>query len=308
MKICVLLATYNGEKYLKQQLDSLLEQTYENFQILVRDDGSADATVEILKAYDVLLLEGGENLGAKKSFGVLLEYAMQESDAQYFMFCDQDDVWLPDKIEKTVEKMLEVESGDLQKPALVHTDLSVVNEKLGTIANSFWRYEHIEPAKNTLSRLLMQNTITGCTMMINRSLASLALPVPGECIMHDWWLGLVAAAFGKIGYVPEQTIKYRQHGSNDTGAKKYSYKNVFLKAYRFLFSNELYVQHLQKNILQAKVFLDQYHAKLDINARQMLKDFASLEQASFIGKRKTILRYDLLKYGLIRNIGLLLRV
>lgn len=307
-RICILLATYNGEKYLKQQLDSLFDQTCEDFQILARDDGSTDATVDILRSHNVFLLEGGENVGAKRSFGFLLEYALQKTDAQYFMFCDQDDIWLSDKIEKTIKKMLEIESGDFKKSALVHTDLRVVDERLDEIASSFWRYEHIDPAKNTLNRLLMQNTITGCTTMINRSLASLALPIPKECIMHDWWIGLVASACGKISYLSEPTIKYRQHKGNDTGAKKFDYKNIIKKAFGLFFSKELYIKHLDKNILQAKQFLEVYGAILPEKDKSIFENFISISAKSFLVKRKTILKYKFLKNGNVRNIGLFLRI
>ena len=200
-RILILLTTYNGARYLKQQIDSLLNQTYKNFEIIARDDGSSDNSFEILMSYDIKTLESIKNIGAKGSFGTLLEYAVQNSDSEYFMFCDQDDVWENDKIEKTFTKMLEMEKSNPGTPLLAHTDLKVVDERLVSIADSFWKYQNIDPKKDSLNRLLMQNTITGCTMMINRKLAELALPVPKECIMHDWWIGLVASVFGRIDVI-----------------------------------------------------------------------------------------------------------
>ena len=145
-KIYILLSTYNGEKYLKEQLDSLFSQSYKDFKLIVRDDGSNDKTLDILKKYDIELLPSFGNLGVKKSFEKLLKYASENNEAKYFMFCDQDDVWKSDKIEKTLKKMQELENlyGN-NMPLLIHTDLEVVNENLKTINHSMWQYEKINP-------------------------------------------------------------------------------------------------------------------------------------------------------------------
>jgi len=300
MQINILLSTYNGERYLKEQLDSLFYQTYKNIKIIVRDDGSTDKTLEILKAYDVYLLEPHENIGPKKSFSSLLEYVLQNTDSNYFMFCDQDDVWEKDKIEKTLAKMQELEFQYEDTPLLVHTDLKVVDEELKLIQNSFWKHEYINPSINSFNRLLMQNTITGCTVMINRKLAELCLPVPDGAIMHDWWIGLVASKFGKIGFINNGTILYRQHASNSIGAKGFRLMYIIEK---FLKSDNLSV-----NILQAKAFLDIYRDILDEGTIEILEEFSALESQSFWQKRKILLKYKLLKQGLIRNLGLLLKI
>jgi glycosyltransferase involved in cell wall biosynthesis len=307
-KIVVLLSTFNGAKYLKEQLDSLENQKYKNFEIIARDDGSSDNTIEILNSYNIKILRAKNNLGAKKSFAELLNYAINNSNSEYFMFCDQDDVWREDKIKKTLSKMQDMEKQYPKIPILIHTDLEVVDENLQTISNSMWKYEHINPIFNSLNRLLIHNTITGCTMMINRKLAKKSLPIPNQSIMHDWWIGLVASYFGKIAFLEDKTIKYRQHNKNDTGAKKYSYINIFIKAYNMVFSNELYIKHLKKNITQSKLFLNLYESELDNDSKNILKEFSNIENSSFIHKRVVIMKYGLLKYGLIRNIGLLLRI
>ncbi len=307
-KLTILLSTYNGEKYLKEQLDSLFSQTYKNFEIIVRDDGSIDKSINILKNYNIKVLDTKENIGAKRSFSALIEYALKNTNSEYFMFCDQDDIWEHNKIEKTLNNMRLMEKKYGNIPLLLHTDLEIVNKNLNTIDNSMWSYEHINPKLNSLNRLLMQNTVTGCTTMINRKLAKLVMPIPKNSIMHDWWIGLVASRFGKIYFLNDITIKYRQHSNNDTGAKKFNYINILKKAKNILYSNELYIIHLQKNILQAKEFLDRYNKKLDKNTKNMLNDFINIENKSFFEKRKIILKYKLLKYGLIRNMGLFLRL
>jgi len=240
-----------------------------------------------------------KNLGPKDSFSFLLEYSLK-SDSQYFMFCDQDDVWDKDKIEKTLTKMKEQENtfGDI--PLLVHSDLEVVKEDLQTIDKSFFHYEQINPAINNLNRLLMQNTITGCTVMINRKLAELAMPIPNGAIMHDYWLGLVASYFGKIGIVNEPTMLYRQHSSNSVGTKGFKLK--------YFINNLLRKNIVSKNIVQAKAFLEVYRKSLDDETIEMLEDFTSLESKSFWQKRRTLLKYKLLKQGFLRNLGLMLKI
>ncbi|MEA2029109.1 MAG: glycosyltransferase family 2 protein [Campylobacterota bacterium] len=312
MKIAILLSTYNGEKYLQEQLDSLLNQSYDAIEVIVRDDGSRDKTYQILEMYDITLLENRENLGVKGSFEVLLAYTLEHSDAQYFMFCDQDDVWKNDKIEQTLSKMQAMEQEHEEMPLLVHSDLEVVNESLETIADSMWEYEAIFPQYNTFNRLLIQNTITGCTMMINRRLAEFSLPIPSGAVMHDWWMGLVAAQFGKVGYIDQSTIKYRQHSNNTIGAKDHKKINLFRHYAGVLFSlikrDQKYMKDLEINIKQAKAFLDTFESQLNQETINMLKSFIHIEQSSFLQKRQTIYRYKLYKQSFINNIALWIKL
>ena len=297
--ISILLATYNGSCYLKEQLDSLYSQTYTNFNILVRDDISADNTLKILSSCDLKIIPSNKNVGIQRNFSILLEYALQNSDNKYFMFCDQDDIWKKDKIEKTLAKMifLEKQYGDI--PLLVHSDLIVVDNVLQN-NRFFWESEKINPNINSFNRLLMQNTVTGCTVMINRKLAKLALPIPNESIAHDAWFGLVASYFGKIGILNEQTILYRQHNLNSIGAQGFT---------ALYFFNKLLKQNIiQKNAIQAKAFLKIYRDILDEKTIEMLEEFTTLESQSFWQKRKILLKHKLLKQGFLRNLGLLWKI
>ena len=260
-----------------------------------------------MKSYNIKILDTDKNLGAKLSFSTLLNYSVKNTDADYFMFCDQDDIWKSDKIEKTIDTMKELEKTNSDLPLLVHTDLEVVDEKLNVLNKSFWKYEKRDPSLNSINRLIMQSTVTGCTMMINRKLAELSFPVSENSIMHDWWISMVASSFGKIAYLEESTISYRQHSSNDTGSKKFGLNLILKKAINFLFYDELY-KHLDRNINQAKFFLNQYESLLDIDTKNMLKDFVSIKEKSFLEKRKILFKHDILKQGMIRNIGLLLKI
>lgn len=302
-KIGILLSTYNGNKYIIEQLESLLFQNYNEIEIIVRDDKSRDNTIDLIKSYDVKLVETKKNLGAKRSFAELLNYAILNSDAEYFMFCDQDDVWENDKVEKTLAKMQEMEQkfGDIS--LLVHTDLEVVDVKLNTINSSFMNFQKIDHSKKSFNNLLMQNIITGCTVIINRKLAQKCLPIPSGAIMHDWWIGLVASKFGEIGYLDEVTIKYRQHASNTIGAKGFSYWGIIKKGFDISYKIKI-----DTNITQAKAFLEQFRDELDDETIKMLQEFSTLEQKSWWQKRAVLLKYKLFKQGFIRNVGLFLKI
>ena len=144
---------------------------------------------------------------------------LSQSDAEIMMFCDQDDVWLPDKIEKTTEEMQKLQQHHPGKPALVFTDLKVVDETLKEIASSFWKYMKIQPQNVfNIYTLLANNPVVGCTMMINKPVKSLVLPFPEQAVMHDWWIALNVTRKGVINYVNRPTLLYRLHRQNSIGA------------------------------------------------------------------------------------------
>jgi glycosyltransferase involved in cell wall biosynthesis len=233
--IDILLATYNGQEYLAEQIDSILAQSTQDWQLLIRDDGSIDNTVNIVEDYAgrlpgkiKLVMDNGNHLGANLNFGKLLEYA----DTEYIMFSDQDDVWLPNKIELTLNAMKAAERIYPDKPILIHTDLKVMDSQLNTIANSMWRYQKLFPeAGNDLNKIMAQNVVTGCTVMINKKAKDVSVPVPDEAIMYDWWLALNVCRHGKIIYVSIPSVLYRQHSRNQIGAQKAKKINIihFLK-------------------------------------------------------------------------------
>ena len=219
----ILLATYNGERYLREQIDSIFAQDYPTLRILASDDGSSDRTLEILSEYadqfpsKIRLMEKQSPLGSAKANYLRL---MKEATAGYICFADQDDVWLPNKVSASMRAMedLEAQHGTSQ-PLLVFTDLRVVDEQLKTINRSMWRELDIDPRSvHRLKQLIGRSVVTGCTAMINRPMLELARQMPEEATMHDRWIGLLAAALGAAAIVPEQTVLYRQHDSNVVGA------------------------------------------------------------------------------------------
>ncbi|HEX6107227.1 MAG TPA: glycosyltransferase family 2 protein [Gemmatimonadales bacterium] len=225
MRLLVLLSTYNGARYLAEQIESIRGQIWTGWELVVRDDGSTDGTIELVEEFARrdrrirLWRDGRGNLGPAASFGALLEHAWA-GGATYAALADQDDVWMPDKLQRELALLQAHEAaGEPDHPLLVHTDLTVVDDRLRTLHPSFLRHQRLEHVRtDPLRRLLVQNFVTGCTVVVNRALLRAAIPVP-PVVMHDWWLAQCAAALGTILFLPEPTVRYRQHGGNALGGR-----------------------------------------------------------------------------------------
>jgi len=225
-QVTIVLAAYNGQDYIHEQIKSLQQQTYTNWTLLVRDDSSSDRTVDIVQELAnnddrITLLNDAQGwLGTTQNFGTLLKAAF-DAGAPYVLFADQDDVWHPEKIARQMELILCAEDEDGRDvPQLVHSDLAVVDEDLRLIHDSFMGYEGLAHSPHQpLKTLLVQNFVTGCTALVNRALLELAVPIPTDAALHDWWLALCAATTGRIHYLPAATVRYRQHSKNCVGAR-----------------------------------------------------------------------------------------
>ncbi len=231
--IAILLATYNGALYIREQLDSLLSQTFTDWHLYIHDDGSTDETVAIIKTYisehpqKITLLDYPSQGGACRNFFSLLEAV----DAPYYMFCDQDDVWLPDKIEKTFLRMKTLEQQRPAVPLLVHTDLMLTDARLNVIDSSFIRNQHIKlTAIRTFEDYAATNTVTGCTTLFNQQAKACIRRPYDKAIMHDAWLCLsVVVEGGIVDFIDEPLVKYRQHGSNTLGSTDMSRQTLLHK-------------------------------------------------------------------------------
>ena len=272
-QIDILLTTYNGEKYLKEQIDSILNQTYTNFRLLISDDCSKDSTIKILKEYEqkdnrikVFLQE--KNLGYVKNF----EFLLTKVENEIYALSDQDDVWNNDKVEKTYKKLKE-EDADL-----VFTDLEIVNEKLKTINSSFNDYmflsRKIKKYYKDYRLQYLYNCITGCTLMSKKKYLEKIIPIPmdSKYVIHDTWIGLIVALNGKIAYLDEVTIKYRQHGNNQVGSNHTSHKYTKLNQVRELFNtyinnSSIFTKDLQKQNEKALNYFKMLKNKKYINFR-----------------------------------------
>ena len=307
-KIDILLATYNGERFLGRQIDSILEQMDDRCRLLVRDDSSTDGTQALLRQMAeqhpdrIVLLDESGRLGACGSFGRLIEC----SDADYLLFCDQDDVWLPGHIFRPIERIQAVEREfGRETPVLAHTDLVVADCDLHTICNSFWAYGKLDPTGGCrLNRLLIQNVVTGCAMTINRPLARLACPIPASAAMHDWWLALVASVFGRVETIGEATTLYRQHSENCVGANRYDWQYIRRK-FKDVLSGEAVARWRRTTKRQAEEFQRLFGERLSPQQRETLAAYVGLEDVGFFRRRVQIFRHGFFKTGLMRNIGLL---
>lgn len=304
--IAILMAVYNGEKYLKEQLDSIKRQTFQDWHLIISDDGSTDRTLEIAKEFQkevtqqVTILENHIPTGSpKNNFFHLLEY-VEES---YIMFSDQDDVWKEDKIELTFSCMKEMERKTAEHvPILVHTDLTVVDENMHIIADSFFQYGKLK--KNVdLATLIIQNIVTGCTVMINRELYEGICQVKNsdKIIMHDYWAVLYATVYGAVGVVDKSTMYYRQHSDNNVGAKA-SGNLVYLWKH-FLNGYKDYQKSMKESMKQIEYFCECYQdKKWDEEKRKLLSGYSKLYHQSKIKRLYFYTKYKVLKIGVIRRI------
>lgn len=218
--IDVLLSTYNGEKYIREQIDSLILQTYPDWHLLIRDDGSSDRTLELINYYQkkypekIKIIEDSYgNIKPTNSFAVLLEY----TTAPYIMFCDQDDIWLPDKIELTYLKMKKLENDYVSLPLLVFSDLKLYADDGRIISDSFIKYQNMKPdvVYNTWMCMAM-SVVPGCTIMINHIAKKCVLPIP-SFMVHDYWIVTMISYYGKCEFIDAPTIYYRIHQHNSVG-------------------------------------------------------------------------------------------
>lgn len=223
--VSVALCTCNGEKYLRQQLDSLTQQSYLPAEVVICDDHSEDNTLLILKQF----IEEAPFPTAlrinKKRIGIVENFSQAISlcKGEYVAICDQDDLWIPERIKLGLAAMAEAEKMyGTNIPFLIHSDLKVIDNDGKLLAPSYMKMRRIRHYdQEALRKLMLQNFVTGCTVLLNRPLVELALPIPGEAYMHDWWLALVAAAAGKIIYLEQPTVFYRQHSSNVIGVNRF---------------------------------------------------------------------------------------
>ena len=271
--VVVLLPVYNGTRYLAEQLDSILAQSMPHLMILCRDDGSSDDSVAVLRRYASqhpqrirVLDDALGNLGARANFSKLMQAALDSevspaATTTYYALSDQDDVWHVDKLAQLVAAMRHLEQGDTHLPALVHSDLRVVDDQGQVIAPSMAAYQGLRPDRDSFAAQLISNTVTGCTAMMNRALMERSTPVPPECIMHDWWISLVASAFGKRAYL--------QHANNTIGAKEW----VKPVARRYFISRILDDRHHEQfvaNARQATAFSTHFAGQLGLHQRMVL--------------------------------------
>lgn len=223
--VAILLATYNSERFIDIQIHSIIYQTYYDWILYIHDDGSTDHTVEIINEYAkkyrniIVLHDFVQTHCAKDNFFHLLN----EVNADYYMFCDHDDLWMPNKVEVTLSKMYGLEQ-QKRGPICVYTNAYVVDKNYSILSSSLWRMSKVNPRiSEKIPFVLMFNSVTGCTMMINEEAKECILPTTPDVPMHDQWIAYsVLKANGRLVHLNMSTLFYCQHGDNVVGANKVS--------------------------------------------------------------------------------------
>lgn len=288
----ILLATYNGEQYLVEQIESILNQTYKDFRLLISDDCSTDNTKQIIKEYEkkdkrIKVFFQDKNVGVVQNF----EFLMKKVENDFFMFSDQDDIWKENKIEVTLNKI------QLTNANLVYSDLEVVDSDLNITFESYWKLKgiyHKIKKYNNFESLYLNNFVTGCTIIARKDLIKKALPLPktSKYVLHDYWISLIASQDGNIEYVEESLIKYRQHKNNKVGSKKKSDTIEKFEEMRDLFI-DVKKQHFRVFIENENAFNSEKVKELN---QKSLKYFEDLEKTKIINLKGWVLFFKLYRY------------
>lgn len=283
------MSTYNGEKFVAEQIESIQKQTYTDWNLIIRDDGSKDGTCEIIENFinndSRIKLIRAENVGVIKSFH---ELVINNNDADFYFFADQDDYWLPEKLTIMLE---EAKKHDNTIPVMYYTDLKVTDKNLNVTSESMIRSQS-DHANTSLVQELTENTVTGAASMINYELAKL-WQTTNDIIMHDWYLAIVAAALGELVYIDQPTHLYRQHDSNVLGARtlakrirKWIHPNLWFEKYWWLITAS------QK---QAQKLLTENLSALSETDKALVTDYVNILNQPKAERRQILDRYDLRK-------------
>lgn len=300
MKISVVMATFNGEKYLEEQLDSILSQTVFPDELIICDDGSVDGTVAILERYqqrDLLKFSvNPQRLGLVDNFKKAVSLARKTN---YIALSDQDDFWLPDKLEKSAEAIRALPKGS---PCMVHTDLKLIDEN-GNLLNGSFRNELGQDVyQQNLHTLVYGNFVNGCTMLINPVLSGYFKDIPSDVLLnHDGWMALAAFTFGETRYVEEPLVVYRKHGRNLSIAAdakpRNRFRSTFLQILKAASGND---DFLSAQFETVRRFYTQYQELMTTEKKKVFIDFLTLENRSYFFKklafRKIIKRFSLTRH------------
>ncbi|WP_316844688.1 glycosyltransferase family 2 protein [Pedobacter psychrodurus] len=307
--ITILMATYNGSAFLSEQLESIISQTYTNWELYIRDDQSTDQTRNLLEKYaakdsriKILELEGGHG-SPVLNFGTLFNY-IGVRGIDYMMFADQDDIWCANKVEASLAYMQLLEQAELEGfPILVYTKFQFVDE-MGIEINE----ELSMPATLKLPVLLFGNYAYGCTMMLNKALINQINIIPSNAVYHDYWIALVACSFGKAILLPQKLLAYRQHSKNfSTNLDSRSMGSRFK---RYLYTTTQ-LPALTKQYQMMDVFFETYKPHFNKTSLPIISGFLTAMKQSNRILISFMLRHHFKKVGLLSTVAqyyLLLRL
>ncbi len=366
----IIMSVFNGEKYLREQIESIIKSTVPNWKLYIFDDGSTDESFNIAKEYaekykhEIFAAKNPHNMGSTASFLYNL-YRVSEKNAQnssqkivngyrvkakgpkiesirritstaasfvkhpiksrantlkitqYYMFADQDDFWLMDKIYLTIKKLKKLERiRGKHKPSMVFTDAILVDENLRFLEKSFYKTNHMRAGKCDMGHLLMENKAIGCTVALNQAAAdALRLTYPAKSNgfkfrndydyirFHDWWMALICAGLGNVRFYHVPTVMYRQHSGNQVGQTDFG---NYVK--RRAADAEDIKRRINETIAQAECFYRCYGSILKKRKLKVLKRFCLLKEYNPVMKRLIMIRHGFFKSGLLRNIVLMIYI
>lgn len=288
-KIIICMSTYNGEKYVKEQIESLLNQTYNNIEIYVRDDGSKDNTIKILEEYEKqnkIHFIKGKNVGVVKSFYECLQLAYNNAD--FFAYCDQDDKWHEDKIEKAITKLSEKSQ---EIPLLYFSEFNYCDENL-----NFLNKSNINKKGTSFQNSIVECLSFGITEVFNKKLAEKILNSGTDNIcFHDWWAYMISAGIGKVIYDEEATVEYRRTGNNVSPSGKVGIQLQIYRIKKFLFGK--YFKNIREQINKYKV---QFSKELNKENKKII-DLFSIKY-SFIKSIKKVFYPKMFRQNIIDEI------
>lgn len=297
--VAILLATYNGEEFLKEQLDSILTQTYQNLKVYISDDSSSDATMEIVSHYQkryptkIFYTVNETNIGYVKNFEKLLEQCLES----YILFSDQDDIWLEDKVEIQMREILKLEALNNDCACLVHSDLLMIDKFGNIVKNSYFKYRSYNlKNQKDLGHLLGPSGTMGNTILINKKLRDLVLPFPDKLDVHDYWIGVNCELFGVRKTLKKALVKYRIHANNSSNSQdKLSSKKIAL-------NRDIKLPNLET---MRKYYLPTLIPQIKSSGDRAVLD-AYIDYLQF-NKNRFLIYFELLKYSLVKR-DLLFRV
>jgi len=281
-KISVVLCTYNGSKYLKKQLNSILNQTYAIDEIVIVDDCSTDSTIQILKEYEqrynnIRIFFNKKNLGSNLSF----KYAISLSSNDYTALCDQDDIWHKNKIQIQMNSILNSNFDVKLKPLVVFHDLCLIDENENLINKSFWELHNFNVDNFTFKKLLIKNIVTGCTCLINKRMKEEIIKCDMNYIfMHDYLIALIGYGFGNFIVIKQQLIDFRSHSSSVTEKEKLVFFNRIKEFFNRINNNS----YLMPFILQTQTFDKFYGYQLDAEKNKNIQELISLKNKNLFSK------------------------
>lgn len=281
--ISVILTTYNGSNYIKKQIESILNQTVLPDEIIICDDNSTDDTVSQLNTYtnpQIKIFVNDKQLGVVENFKQAAKLAQH---GNWLAFSDQDDIWVPQKLKKSIDEMQLIDDGIT--PAMVYSDLAVIDKNDNIISPSFWDRQKIRPDKINIATLLYGNVVTGCTVLINYPMVQELFCMEKNDYLHDEWLSLIAYSFGKVKFLNETLVLYRQHENNITFSEDYKipgFIDSIKDDFNYFIGKKKFLPH-QFNL--AKAFFLKYHSKLSSKQISIFESFLNMENKNYIAQR-----------------------